>query len=319
MDFFSLCFDIDGSISLQDRLASALDEIIDLRSEQNRLRFWAKKKHLAVLQRSIDVLRTRHGESWLTFLGSGDFHHLTLLLLETLPKEIHPITLVLIDNHPDWFAPWPRYHCGNWVSGALRLPWVRSVLMIGQNSPDLNTRNFFGIPFQELCEGKIQLYPYEKKRIRALFRWPSVVLGAANAVRRFYGVDLYFDTISDQGLERLFDQLAEQLRGQNIYISIDKDCLGRQAAITDWEQGKLSLKELLQGIGKLRQIGNVIGADICGERAPYPLQGFLKRIDAGRVFSKSFAPAETDYLNEQTNLSLLKAFSPQRVETRSQQ
>lgn len=309
MDFFFLCFDIDGSISLQNRLASALDEIVDLRSEQKRLRLWAKKKHLAVFQKSIETLRKRYTQPWLTFLGSGDFHHLTLLLLETLPKEVHPITLVLIDNHPDWFAPFPQYHCGNWVSGALRLPWVRSVLMVGQNSPDLNARNFFGIPFRELCEGKVQLYPYERKRIRALFRWPSIVLGAAKTVRQFYGADLYFHTVSEQGIENLFDQLAEQLRGQNVYISIDKDCLERPAAITDWEQGKFSLKELLAGVTKLMQIGNVVGADICGERAPYALQGFLKRIDAGRVFSKSSAPAETDYLNEQTNLSLLKAFS----------
>ena len=306
MDFFSLCFDIDGSISLQSRLASSLDEIIDLRSEQKHLRLWAKKNHLTVFQESIEALRRRHRQPWLTFLGSGDFHHLTLPLLETLPKEVRPITLVLIDNHPDWFAPFPQYHCGNWVSGALRLPWVRSVLMVGQNSPDLNAQNFFGVPFRELCEGKVQLYPYERKRIRALFRWPSAVLGAAKTVRRFYGVDLYFHTVSDQGIENLFDQLAEQLMGQNIYISIDKDCLERRAAITDWEQGKLSLKELLAGIGKLKRIGNVIGVDVCGERAPYPLKGFLKRIDSGRIFSKSSAPTESDYLNEQTNLNLLK-------------
>ncbi len=309
MVFFSLCFDVDGSISLQNWTASALDEIVNLRSEQKRLRLWARKKHLTIFRKSVEALRRRHRQPWLTFLGSGDFHHLTLLLLETLPREVHPVTLVLIDNHPDWFAPFPQYHCGNWVSGALRLPWIQSVIMVGQNSSDIKGHHFFGVPFRELCEGKVRLYPYEKKRVRIPFRWPSKVLGAAKAVRRFYGVDLYFDTISDQGVENLFDQLAKDLQGRNIYISIDKDCLEPQAAITDWGQGKLSIKELLRGVEKLMQIGNVVGADICGERAPNPLQGFLKRIDAGRFFSKSSAPVETDYLNEQTNISLLKAFS----------
>ncbi len=309
MDFFSLCFDIDSSISLQNRTASALDEIVDLRSEQKRLRLWAREKHLTVFRKSVEALRRRYKQPWLTFLGSGDFHHLTLLLLESLSREVHPVTLVLIDNHPDWFAPFPKYHCGNWVSGALRLPWIQSVIMIGQNSLDIKGNHFFGVPFQELCEGKVKLYPYEKKRVRIPFRWPSKVLGAAKTIRRFYGVDLYFDTVSGQGVENLFDQLTKDLQGQNIYISIDKDCLERSAAITDWEQGKLPLSGLLIGIKKLIRAGDVIGADVCGEHAPHPLRGILKQMDAGRFFSQFSVPLETNHVNEQTNLSILESFS----------
>ena len=313
MDFFSLCFDADGSIPLQKRLASKLDEIINLRSEEKYLRLWAKRKTLTILRKSLELLRKRHEEPWLSFLGSGDFHHLALLLLETLPETAHPVTLVLIDNHPDWYTHWPQYHCGNWVSGVLRLPWIKSVVMVGQDSPDLAGQHFWGVPFQELCEGRVQLYPYGKKLIRVPFRWPSKVLGAASAVRRFYGTDLYFNTVSAQGAENFFDRLAERLKGQNLYLSIDKDCLEPQAAITDWEQGKLSLNELTGGVKKLMKAANVVGADICGERAPYRLQGLLKRIDAGRLVVKPFALSQANDLNEHTNLSLFEAFSSKLV------
>lgn len=308
MDFIPLGLDSDGSLSAQRQLFSQLAERVDLRSQEGNLRLWANRRGIAELRSRIAGLRQKYSEPWLAFIGSGDFHHVSYFLIETLPKERHPVTVIIIDNHPDWFTHRPRFHCGNWVSSVLRFPWIQSVLLVGQDSPDLEDRHFWAIPFQALCQGRLRLHPYERRRIRAFLRWPSQVLGGEKLIRRFYGTDLYFKTVASQGPAAFFRDLAEQLKGRNLYLSIDKDCLEKRVAVTDWEQGRLSLKGVLKGIEQLKQTCAVVGADICGERAPAPLKGILKRIDAGRMGPESSPLPEIHRLNEKTNLALLEIF-----------
>ncbi|MCF0216272.1 MAG: arginase family protein [Fibrobacteraceae bacterium] len=52
-----------------------------------------------------------------------------------------------------------------------------------------------------------------------------------------------------------------------VYISIDKDVLSSEEAVTNWDQGTLSLKHLKQHIQKLLTTRTILGIDICGERA----------------------------------------------------
>ena len=53
-------------------------------------------------------------------------------------------------------------------------------------------------------------------------------------------------------------------RSLPVYLSIDKDVLGRQWARTNWDQGSLSLPLLEKAIEALAARFRVIGADICG-------------------------------------------------------
>ncbi len=50
-----------------------------------------------------------------------------------------------------------------------------------------------------------------------------------------------------------------------LYISIDKDVLSTDFAITDWDQGDMTLDEMLSILEKLFENHKVIGVDICGE------------------------------------------------------
>ena len=50
-----------------------------------------------------------------------------------------------------------------------------------------------------------------------------------------------------------------------VYISIDKDILGQGGAITDWDQGNLSLDDLERMLDIIFENEKVIGMDICGE------------------------------------------------------
>lgn len=61
----------------------------------------------------------------------------------------------------------------------------------------------------------------------------------------------------------------EQRKGKNVYVSLDKDIMGPQYAVTGWSQGKHTLEDVK---GMIRQIidseVNTIAVDVCGETAP---------------------------------------------------
>jgi len=305
-----LCLDVDGSLPRQEQVVRALHEVADLRTSEDALRLWATSQGLTAVREVLCRWQVQYPQPWLTFLGSGDCHHLTLLLLDALCELARPVTLVVIDNHPDWFAVPPRYHCGNWVSGALRLPWLRAAILIGQDSPDLEGPCFWRAPFRELRSGRVSLFPYGRSRIGVPLRWPRTVAGAAASARRWYGVELSFQTIQQCGARHLFDELAVRVAGQRVYLSVDKDCLAAPFAATDWEQGRLSLDELRYGIQRLREAATIVGADVCGDAAQKPLRGFWKRFDAARLIAGAGLSADQRRINEETNLSLLDAFAP---------
>ena len=306
--FFGI--DIDGSISGQSALAQRLDKVADLKSLEGDLRLWANEKGIRKLRMALRDLRIRRDFRWLSFLGSGDFHHVTSLLLEALPEECKPLTLVLIDNHPDWTHLPPAYHCGNWVSLVLQQRWVDSVVMIGQNSDDLEAGNLWFSPFEDLYAGRLRLYPYAKECIFAPLRWPRQVRAATGTERRAGGTNMFFKTVKSKGIDRVAGEIAASLAGTNVYISIDKDVLDPDYALTDWDQGKLSLAELAAVIQKIAASCNLVGADICGEMAPNPLKGPLKQIDSMRLWQSQRHDWQTaNAINQETNMRLLDTFT----------
>ena len=58
------------------------------------------------------------------FVGSGDYHHLTLAFIADLKA---PISLIHFDNHPDWVGFAPKRHCGSWVNRALNMPALKRI------------------------------------------------------------------------------------------------------------------------------------------------------------------------------------------------
>lgn len=297
---------IDGTIPAQPQLLKQIDKRIDLLDHEKNLRLWPDGNSLEAVKRTVSQFdqSCRH----LVFYGTGDLNHLSAVLLENLPVSSKPVTLVLFDNHPDWFDLPPRYHCGNWVSTVLRDPRVEQAILIGQDSEDLQGHSFWTAPFPDLVSGRLQIFPYENKGTFVPLRFPSP--GSKVATRTMLGSQLHFQTISSLGVKNLSAQLSKHLAGKNVYIAVDKDVLREQDALTDWEQGQLRLDELLYFIETISASARIVGADVCGERAPRGLDGLAKRIDAGRLFAKDkddFAQASA--LNEQTNLAILKALT----------
>ncbi|MBQ7147386.1 MAG: hypothetical protein IJR96_01410 [Pseudobutyrivibrio sp.] len=58
-----------------------------------------------------------------------------------------------------------------------------------------------------------------------------------------------------------------------LYISIDKDALSTDFAITDWDQGDMTLSQLLEMLSVLFEKHQVIGVDICGDSGEYAESG----------------------------------------------
>jgi hypothetical protein len=69
--------------------------------------------------------------------------------------------------------------------------------------------------------------------------------------------------LRDNWRER-FEEFSNGLAGENIYITIDLDCLRIEEAVTNWESGRFSLLDLQWALGKLRESSPIIGGDICG-------------------------------------------------------
>ncbi|SEF51464.1 agmatinase [Caloramator fervidus] len=79
----------------------------------------------------------------------------------------------------------------------------------------------------------------------------------------------------------------------NVYISIDKDVLDQKYAITNWDQGKMKLDELLFILKYIKSKFKIIGLDISGECKPYnPL---------------SYIISNEVKVNQETNLKILDA------------
>ncbi|NEJ11083.1 arginase, partial [Rhizobium leguminosarum] len=78
------------------------------------IRLWGRQKMLSDLGRDISrSLPSRARGPQLAFMGSGDFHHVTALLLDTaLERRPVSTTLVHFDNHPDWVNFEGGMHCG---------------------------------------------------------------------------------------------------------------------------------------------------------------------------------------------------------------
>ena len=57
---------------------------------------------------------------------------------------------------------------------------------------------------------------------------------------------------------------ADIPEGLPIFLSIDIDVLSLAYARTDWDQGSMTLDELLSAVGRIVAEHRVLGIDICG-------------------------------------------------------
>jgi hypothetical protein len=299
-----VALNLDDSLPDQPLLWSRMQRVLDLRDQDIRLSCPPAAAD-AVAKRIADFCASS-AAPLLTFIGSGDYHHVSLLLLRALQAREEPFTLVLIDNHPDWCCQRPANHCGNWVSSALQLPRVRRAMLLGQDSADLVWHRLYHAPLSAIADGTLSIRPLRAARRRLPLRWPLANSGSA-VHRAWWGSDLRFEP--EHRADHVLAEIAQSLQGQAVYVSIDKDCLRPADAQTDWEQGGFELESLAKGLQELALRCRLVGADVCGDRAPAHLNGLWKRLDAGRWRRRRHDRFAAARINERANLALLASLT----------
>jgi hypothetical protein len=248
----TLVLDIDASLRGLDH-----STVLDLADWQEAIRFgcsWSTWKRFR--NRLNELMPSDYGT---VCMGSGDFHHISHLLLERLPHQA-PFDVVVLDNHPDNMRFPFGIHCGSWVVHAARLPQVRRIHVLGIGSPDVGWRHAWENHLLPIFRGKVRYW----------------TVGVDTRWARLPGLTKGFRSFSESGaLVAAFIKTVQENIPGAAYLSIDKDVFAPEVARTNWDQGQFNLDNARQLIEALA--GKLIGSDITGEVSNHHYQTRWKR------------------------------------------
>ena len=266
---------LDDALDAQPDFIRACDRAgarqIRMRQDGRAIRLWGFHAELDAFREKVTHALNGNSEPRLTFMGSGDFHHVSALLLASaLQHHSKQVTLIHVDNHPDWVKFEKGTHCGSWINRALEQPQVQKVITIGVCSHDLQLPEPKNANLALLSRGALELYPYDHE--------PSRVSNDYGAGASFEQVDghLRWKTIRTIGEQNFIDHLLSRIKTQAVYLTIDKDVLAREDAITNWDQGCMRLPYLLSIIREIGRHHRVIGADVIGDYSTPSYSGSLR-------------------------------------------
>ena len=169
------------------------------------------------------------------FFDNGNYHYMSKLWTDRVQE---PFDLVVFDHHPDMQPP--RFEgilsCGGWVKEVLEQnKFAQSAMLIGVKDSLVD-------------------------EIREDF---SASNNAAILDKVKFICESELDSIVSVTLER-----SDKVQNNRpLYISIDKDALSTNEAATNWDQGSLTFEQLTSALEILVQNRDILGIDICGERA----------------------------------------------------
>lgn len=238
----NLILDFDQSV-----LAIPNEKRINLHDWQEEIRFACSLRTLEKLQSRLDQ-DLQLNDYQTALIGSGDYHHISLLLIKNLAKKIaHPFQVIVFDNHPDNMRFPFGIHCGSWISHITKLPFISHVHVVGITSEDIGLAHSWENRLAALYKGKLTYWSMDVNT-----QW-SHKIGLKNAFRSFDDPDQLIQTL-----------IKEQAQTpQPTYLSIDKDVFSTEVVRTNWDQGRLQEKHLMDVITTLKP--NLIGSDITGE------------------------------------------------------
>ena len=231
---------------------------IDLFAWQDAIRFGCSLRTFKRLKARLNqILPERHGA---VLLGSGDFHHVSALLIERLCRSAAPpMQVVVLDNHPDNMRFPFGIHCGSWIAHVARFEKVFHVHVLGISSHDVSLEHVLENRLRPLYAGKLTYWCLNGEAL-----WARR-MGLGHAIRGFNTVD------------ELLAAFAENQRQNTLptYLSIDKDVLSEEHVCTNWDQGHFTARQLFETVALLKN--RLIGSDITGEISSWTYQSRWKR------------------------------------------
>ena len=165
------------------------------------------------------------------FFDNGNYHYMSKLWTDRVQE---PFTLIVFDHHPDMQPP--RFggilSCGGWVKEVLdNNKFIQNAIIIGVKDELVKTVH------EELSQS-----------------------GKSSILEKV-------TFIKESELSTLPSFVSRLSSQHSLYISIDKDALSPSYAVTNWDQGSLTLDALKDCITALTTGRKILGVDICGERA----------------------------------------------------
>ncbi|MGV3278183.1 hypothetical protein ACFX5K_00875 [Rickettsiales bacterium LUAb2] len=315
----------DDSFFHQTEFIKAFDPyILDIQEMSKYVRLYGSKgnrnKVFNTIQNNLSE-KYNNNSPLLTFMGSGDFHHLSLPLLFlannfmtkqfSMNNSLKPapkLTLIHIDNHPDWVKD-PIINCGSWISHALNLPFIDKIISIGANSKDLVLPEFKRANLNALKTGKLVLFPLNKQKSWVFKNYSSSICYNQN------GRKLQWKTLNSFPKHCLFELISPLINTDYVYISFDKDVLSQDNQITNWDNGNLDINKILLLIQFLCNNYKITGIDITGDYSPPVDKGnlfilLLKKIE--RLLDQpklkhNKSLEEIAKVNQVVNLKIIKA------------
>jgi arginase family enzyme len=247
------------------------------------LRHWGPKLRYHGKRREVDQFYDEIRDRLTPFVlyGSGDFHYLAAVLLRRVTE---PVTVVSFDNHPDWDIRPPYWSCGGWINRALELPCVKRVCVWGCGNFELQFPSRLFANRGALRSKKLEVHGWAERQPPAVCR--------------------RFDCMTRENWMERFDRFANGLAGQNLYVTVDLDCLREEEAATNWENGLFTSQDVAWALSRFHAQASLIGGDLCGAYSPpkyaRTFQQFAGNWDHPKIRSDE-RPGRSD-----TNLSLKK-------------
>ncbi|HZP87266.1 MAG TPA: hypothetical protein VFB54_10635 [Burkholderiales bacterium] len=246
-----LVLDLDASLSPSDARR------VDLRHWQEAIRFACRTATWREFERDLQTRAPAIDGTVL--LGSGDFHHVSALLIKRLARS-HRFDVLVCDNHPDNMRFPFGIHCGSWVRHVAALPQVGIVHVVGITSRDVAAAQAWQNYLRPLYARRVCYWT-----VGVNTRW-AARLGLSESVKSF------------GNCAALVRALTRFLRATTtpLYLSIDKDVLADDVVQTNWDQGCMRLAQLEAIIAATQ--GRVIGSDITGEVSSHRYRSRWKRL-----------------------------------------
>ncbi|MDI6601660.1 MAG: arginase family protein [Thermoanaerobacteraceae bacterium] len=123
-----IALNLDPALMMQHEIMSKVTRIVDLKAIDG-LRLMADSDSFKKASSLFSFI-----SSSVTFIGGGDYHHLSLAILMKIKV---PFTLIVFDNHTDLMDMNSGYiSCGSWIRESFRLSKLKGVIIIGVNPGD---------------------------------------------------------------------------------------------------------------------------------------------------------------------------------------
>ncbi len=294
----------DNSVVRQNKLIERFKPfVVDLTDLGPRCRLYSNKK----TDREVSARIGSGTADQITFLGSGDFHHVTSLILDEFDDEI---SVISFDDHPDWDILPPKICCGSWVTRILSKDNVKKVVLVGATCGDISPTLFRLGNYDALKDDRLEIYPYQHKPTKVFFKKiPENI--SADVKRGLFYDEIHWRELKTMNIAEFFLHVLHRLPTKKVYVTIDKDCLKAGYSLTNWSEGHLELEELLLMLKFIKGNAEIVGLDITGDYSPVKTEGFIRTaitaINHPRGISAKDKPQSlVDSVNEATNIRILE-------------